>query len=110
MADATVIHRFVTDLNPIQAEWIVVRAAADGQSDPDHSLSSHLQNPLCGSAMPANGKLDAPTKLSLELNRGQSSLTLHGLASGQQALLLVIGFGATDVRDQFVSAQGAREL
>ena len=109
MSDATVIYRFVTDLNPIHAEWIVVRASQD-QSDPDHSITSHLQNPLCGTALPANGKLDAPTRLSLELKRGDPALTLHGLGDDQEALLLVIGFGTVDVRDQFVSTEQAREL
>ena len=75
MSGATVIHRFVTDLNPIQAEWIVVRAA-DCQSDPDSSLQSHLQNPLCGTAMPANGRLDEPTTLSLELKRGNREISV----------------------------------
>jgi len=109
MSGATVIHRFVTDLNPIQAEWIVVRAA-DCQSDPDSSLQSHLQNPLCGTAMPANGRLDEPTRLSLELKRGNRELTIHGLADNSEALLLVIGFGAVDARDMFVSKEQAREL
>ena len=77
MSRATVIHRFITDLNPIQAEWIVVRAG-DAQCDPDDSLESHLQNPLCGTALPANGRLDEPTNLSLELKRGNRTLTLHG--------------------------------
>ena len=109
MATATVIHRFVTDLNPIHAEWIIVRAG-DPQDDPDPSLRSHLTNPLCGTAMPANGKLDAPSRLSVELKRGDPSLTLHGLGDGEEAMVLVIGFGTTDIRDQFVSNEEAREL
>ena len=109
MSDATVIYRFITDLNPIQAEWIVVRAAAD-QADPDLSIRSHLQNPLCGTAMPANGRLDAPSRLSLELERGNPAVTLHGLGNDEQALLLLIGFGTVDARDQFVSPEQAREL
>ena len=109
MSDATVIYRFITDLNPIQAEWIVVRAS-DDQSDPDPSLSSHLQNPLCGTALPANGRLDEPSNLSLELKRGNQALILHGLAANQEAMLLVIGFGAIDARDMFVSMEQAREL
>lgn len=109
MSNATVIHRFITDLNPIQAEWIVVRASAE-QADPDHSLESHLQNPLCGTALPANGRLDAPTHLSLELKRGNRALVLHGLADKQEAMLLIIGFGAVDARDMFVSQEQAREL
>ena len=109
MSGATVIYRFITDLNPIQAEWIVVRAA-DCQQDPDSSLQSHLENPLCGTAMPANGRLDEPTSLSLELKRGNRELTLHGLADNAEALLLVNGFGAVDARDMFVSKEQAREL
>lgn len=109
MSGATVIYRFITDLNPIQAEWIVVRAA-DDQPDPDPSLRSHLQNPLCGTAFPANGRLDEPSTLSLELKRGNQALTIHGLADNQEAMLLVIGFGAVDARDMFVSQEQAREL
>ncbi len=109
MSCATVVHRFITDLNPIQAEWIVVRAA-DCQPDSDNSLRSHLQNPLCGTALPANGRLDEPTNLSLELKRGNPELTLHGLADKGEALLLIIGFGAVDARDMFVSKEQAREL
>ena len=109
MGIATVVHRFVTDLNPIHAEWIIVRAA-DPQDDPDASLRSHLMNPLCATAMPANRKLDAPSRLSVELKRGDPTLTLHGLGAEEEAMVLVIGFGTTDIRDQFVSAEGAREL
>ena len=109
VSGATVIHRFITDLNPIQAEWIVLRAG-DNQSDPDCSLQSHLQNPLCGTALPANGRLDEPTNLSLELKRGNRELILHGLAEKQEAMLLIIGFGAVDTRDMFVSQAQAREL
>jgi hypothetical protein len=109
MSKATVIHRFITDLNPIQAEWIIVRAA-DHQSDPDDSLESHLQNPLCGTALPANGRLDEPSNLSLEMKRGNPALTIHGLADLQEAMLLIIGFGVMDARDRFVAPEKAREL
>jgi hypothetical protein len=109
MFNATVIYRFITDLNPIQAEWIVLRASSS-QCDPDASVISHLQNPLCGTAMPANGRLDEPSTLSLELERGRPELTVHGLGDNQEAMLLIIGFGGTDIRDQFVSAESAREL
>src|SRR5262245_22523750 len=109
MSGATVIHRFVTDLNPIQAEWIIIRAA-DQQPDPDRSLASHLQNPLCGAALGVNGRLDEPSRLSLEIKRGDPGLIIHGLAAGQEATLLIIGFGIVDGRDTFVAPEKARKL
>ena len=109
MSKAVIVHRFITDLNPITAEWILVRGT-ETQSDPDTSLRSNLANPLCGTAMPTNKKLEAPSKLSLEMKRGDSSLTLHGLADGEDALLLVIGFGTVDLRDLFVAEEEVREV
>ena len=73
-------------------------------------MRSHLENPLCGSALPANGKPGKSPNLSLEMERGGTSLTLHGLEAGEQALLLVIGFGSVDLRDLFVEPEQVREV
>ena len=44
------------------------------------------------------------------MERGGTSLTLHGLEAGEQAMLLVIGFGSVDLRDLFVEEENVREV
>ncbi len=101
MGAATVIHRFITDVNPINVEWIVVRTDAQ-QDKPDGSIDSHLINPLCGVVLPANqDRAGAPSKASLKLQPGSQELQLCDVEKGQDLLLLLIGFGSVDYRDKF---------
>ncbi len=109
MAGATVFHRFVTDANPIQVEWIAITADS-AQDNPDGSVKSHLINPLRAVLLPANqDRGGTPSGASVALRQGSPELTLHDLESDQEIMVIVIGFGSVDYTEKYRPEGTGRE-
>ena len=101
MGSALVNHRFLTDINPIIVEWIKLTGDTP-QDNPEKSIGSNLVNVITGVVLPANADLGGqPARMSLEIVPGSQALLLHDLDDGQEALVILIGFGRRDFRDVF---------